>query len=104
MMMSVGQSVENLAGEPKVVGENLAQFRFVYHKCHITWPGLEQESPVEFEVQQCCATCGPGPVLLGRASRNSEPLPPTNDGLPAPICEGLTHTSKWDRVFAFGPR
>jgi hypothetical protein len=34
-MMSVEQSVECLAGETEVLGENLAQFRFVHHKSHM---------------------------------------------------------------------
>jgi hypothetical protein len=34
-MMSVEQSVDLLAGETKVLGENPAQFRFVHHKSHM---------------------------------------------------------------------
>jgi hypothetical protein len=31
--------VELLAGETEVLGENLPQCRFVYHKSHMTWRG-----------------------------------------------------------------
>jgi hypothetical protein len=41
MMSSVEQSVEWLAGETEVLAENLPQCRFVHHKSHMTWPGLE---------------------------------------------------------------
>jgi hypothetical protein len=27
--------------EKEVLGEDLFQYRFVHHKSHITWPGLE---------------------------------------------------------------
>jgi hypothetical protein len=41
-MMIVKQSVEcELAGETEVLGQNLPQGHFVYHKSHMTWPGLE---------------------------------------------------------------
>jgi hypothetical protein len=36
MMMSVEQSVECLAGETEVLGENLSQCRFVRHKALMT--------------------------------------------------------------------
>jgi hypothetical protein len=43
-MMIVEQWVEcELAGESEVFGENLPQCRFVHHKSHMTWPGLELE-------------------------------------------------------------
>jgi hypothetical protein len=38
----VEQSVELLAGETEVLGENLPQYHFV---CHMTWPGLEPGPP-----------------------------------------------------------
>jgi hypothetical protein len=36
MMMSVEQSVERLAGEREVLGENPPHRRFVHHKSHMT--------------------------------------------------------------------
>jgi hypothetical protein len=39
--MSVKQSVERLAGETEVLGENLLQCRFFHQISHMTWPGLE---------------------------------------------------------------
>jgi hypothetical protein len=36
MMMSVEHSVDFLAGETKVFGQNLPQCRFVHHKFHMT--------------------------------------------------------------------
>jgi hypothetical protein len=36
MMVSVEQSVEWLAGEREVLREDLSQYRFVYHKSHMT--------------------------------------------------------------------
>jgi hypothetical protein len=40
MIMSVEQLVEWLAGEIEVIRENLPQCHFIYHKSHMTWPGL----------------------------------------------------------------
>jgi hypothetical protein len=45
MKMSVQQSVECLTRETEVLGENLPQCRFVQHKSHMTWPGLEPGPP-----------------------------------------------------------
>jgi hypothetical protein len=42
MMMIVEQSVEcELARETEISGENMPQCHFVYHKSHMTLPGLE---------------------------------------------------------------
>jgi hypothetical protein len=43
-MMSVEQSLEWVAGETEVLGENQPQCRFVHHKSHITLPELETGS------------------------------------------------------------
>jgi hypothetical protein len=41
-MMNVEQSAEcELAGETKILGENLPQCHFGHHKSQMTWPGLE---------------------------------------------------------------
>jgi hypothetical protein len=45
MMMSVEWSVELVARETKVLGENLPQYRFAHHKSHMIRPGLELGSP-----------------------------------------------------------
>jgi hypothetical protein len=36
MIMSEEQSMEELAGETEVLGENLLQCRFVHHKSYMT--------------------------------------------------------------------
>jgi hypothetical protein len=41
IMMSVEQSVECLAEETEILGENLPQCRFVHHKSHMAQPGLQ---------------------------------------------------------------
>jgi hypothetical protein len=44
--MSVEQSVEwELAGENEVLGENLPQRHFFYHKSHMTTRGLQPGQP-----------------------------------------------------------
>jgi hypothetical protein len=44
--MIMKQPVEwEFAGETKVIGENLPQYNIVYHKSHMTWPGLELGPP-----------------------------------------------------------
>jgi hypothetical protein len=45
MMMSVEQSVELVARETEVLGENLLQFHFVHLKSHIMLFGLEPLLP-----------------------------------------------------------
>jgi hypothetical protein len=46
MMKSVEQSVEwELARETEVLGDNLPQRHFVYHKTQMTWPGIETGPP-----------------------------------------------------------
>jgi hypothetical protein len=46
-MMSVEQSVERLAGETKMLEENLPQWHFALHKSHMIWPGFIPEPPWE---------------------------------------------------------
>jgi hypothetical protein len=41
MMMTVDRSVEWLAGETEVPGENLPQSKYIYYKSHMSWPGIE---------------------------------------------------------------
>jgi hypothetical protein len=43
--MSMEQSVEWLEEETEVLRKNLPNCRFVHHKSHMTWPGLESGSP-----------------------------------------------------------
>jgi hypothetical protein len=45
MAMSVEQSVESVAGETEVPGENFPQCPFVHHKSNLTWTGLEPGQP-----------------------------------------------------------
>jgi hypothetical protein len=49
MTMSVAQSVQCLAGETEVLGDNVPQIPFVHHKSHMSWPGLEP-GPRQWEV------------------------------------------------------
>jgi hypothetical protein len=34
-----------IAGENQVLGENLPQCHFAYHKSHMSWPGFEPGPP-----------------------------------------------------------
>jgi hypothetical protein len=43
MVMSVGQSVECLAGAAEVLAGNLPHCRFVHYKSHMTGPGSNQD-------------------------------------------------------------
>jgi hypothetical protein len=44
--MSMEQSVEwELAGEIKVLGENLPQRHYIQYELYVTWPGLEPGAP-----------------------------------------------------------
>jgi hypothetical protein len=52
MFMTVEQSVECLAGQTEILGENLPQCLFIHHKSHITLPGLEFGPPR----WTCCTT------------------------------------------------
>jgi hypothetical protein len=46
-MINVEQSMEwELAGETELLGENLRQYHFVYHKSRMTWLGLEAGPPL----------------------------------------------------------
>jgi hypothetical protein len=46
MVVIVEQLVEwKLAGETKVLKENLPQFHFVHHESHLTWPGRRGGKP-----------------------------------------------------------
>jgi hypothetical protein len=45
IMTTVEQSMECLAGETKVLGENMSQCRFFHHKPHTTRTGLEPRRP-----------------------------------------------------------
>jgi hypothetical protein len=45
MLMSVEQTVEWLTRETDARGENLPQCRFVHHKSHMSWSGLELGPP-----------------------------------------------------------
>jgi hypothetical protein len=46
MMMIVKHSMEwELADETEVLGDNVPQWRFVHHKSHTTWPGLQHGTP-----------------------------------------------------------
>jgi hypothetical protein len=60
-MMSVEQSVEFLAGETEVLGENLPQSRFVHHKVQMTWFGFEPVPPQwragDYQWEQCTFDC-----------------------------------------------
>jgi hypothetical protein len=44
-MTSVELSVEYFARETEVLRVNLSQCRFVHHKSHMTWHGLEPGLP-----------------------------------------------------------
>jgi hypothetical protein len=45
-LMSMEYLVEwELAGETEVLGGNLPQFHFIYHKSHMIWRGIEPGQP-----------------------------------------------------------
>jgi hypothetical protein len=44
-MMSVDKSVEWVAEETEVLGENVSQCHFAHHKSHMAWPWLELGPP-----------------------------------------------------------
>jgi hypothetical protein len=58
MMMSVEQSMEWVGEETEALEEILPQYRFVHHKSHMTWPGLEPGKPATNRLSYGTASVG----------------------------------------------
>jgi hypothetical protein len=62
-MISVEQSVKlQLARQTEVLGENLPQCYFVYHKSQTVWPGIET-GPPQWEAGNWLLEAWHGPLV-----------------------------------------